>query len=66
MFAGMIFFAFCTDLLVYALAGWAIAHFGRHRLPVPWNQPAVVVPIVMCVGALFSLLTFPHWLIKVV
>lgn len=60
---GIMWFAMAVDLVLYALVGAVIVRLGRRALPAPWNQPSVMIPFVLALGALLTLATFPHWLV---
>jgi hypothetical protein len=53
--------AIFVDLLLYALAGFLVAQLGRRRLPAPWNEPGFTIPLALLVGALVTMVSFPHW-----
>jgi len=55
--------AIAVDLTLYVLLGLAIVHFGKRILPEPWNEPSFTIPLVFAIGALLTMLTFPHWLV---
>ena len=55
--------AIAVDMTIYALLGWLVVHFGRRRLPPPWNEPGIMIPLVLAIGALITMATFPHWLV---
>ncbi|MFD2647439.1 hypothetical protein ACFSX5_06460 [Devosia albogilva] len=58
----MMLFAFAVDALIYAALAAGFVWFGRRRLPEPWNKPAFTIPLVVGIGLMLSLVTFPHWL----
>lgn len=55
--------AIAVDMTIYMLVGIAIARLGHHILPAPWNRISFTVPLVLVVGALVTMATFPHWLV---
>ena len=59
----ILWMAIAVDMMVYAVLGWLIAHFGRNRLPPPWNQAGVTSPLALAIGALITMVSFPRWLV---
>jgi hypothetical protein len=55
--------AIAVDMAMYALVGIIIVRLGKRFLPEPWNQPSFTIPVVLVIGALITLATFPHWLV---
>ena len=59
----MIWFAMAVDTALYALLGAAIVVLGKRHLPPPWNEADFTIPLVVAVGMLITMVTFPHWLV---
>jgi len=55
--------AILVDMTIYGLAGFAIVKFGGRLLPDPWNRIRFTVPVVLMLGALVTLVSFPHWIV---
>ena len=55
--------AIVVDMALYAGIGTALVLLFRHRLPPPWNRLLFTVPVIIFIGAVITLSTFPHWLI---
>jgi hypothetical protein len=60
----MIGFAFLVDAAVYAVLGTLAVWLGKRHLPTPWNQPAFTIPLVVSIGLVLSLASYPHWLLR--
>ena len=59
----MIFLAFAVDAVLYAALGTVIMLLIGRRLPPPWNMAAVTIPVIICLGLLLSMATFPRWIV---
>jgi hypothetical protein len=57
----MIWFAMAVDTALYGLLGYIIVRLGKRHLPPPWNEADFTVPVVLAIGCLITLTTFPHW-----
>ena len=57
----ILWIAIIVDMMIYAIVGALIAYFGRNRLPAPWNEPGILFPLILALGALITLISFPHW-----
>ncbi len=53
--------AIAVDMVGYGVLALLIVFLGRKRLPPPWNEPGVTIPIVLTIGALITMATFTHW-----
>lgn len=60
----MILIAFLVDAAVYALVAALVVWIGKSWLPAPWGNPSITIPLVVAVGLMLSLATFPHWLMN--
>ena len=57
----MIWIAFAAHLVIYVLLGALIVKVGGRRLPEPFREMSVTVPLVTLVGMLLMLFAMPHW-----
>lgn len=46
-----------VDLTIYCILGYLFVRFARNRLPEPWTDRALVVPVFLIVGALITMAT---------
>jgi hypothetical protein len=60
----MMLFAFAVDAAIYAALATAAVLLGRRKLPEPWNRFEFMIPLVVGIGLMLSLLTYPHWLVQ--
>ena len=59
----MIWIAFAVDAAVYALLGAGVVLLGRRYLPGPWREPSFTIPLMIGLGLILSLATYPHWMV---
>ncbi|SFV38766.1 hypothetical protein SAMN05216456_3605 [Devosia crocina] len=59
----ILWIAIVVDLILYGLLGLAVVKLATRFLPPPWNTASFTVPLVVAVGALITLVTFPHWVV---
>lgn len=54
-------FAFAVDLTIWLLVGYLVGHYGKRHLPDPLKDTRLVVAIFLIVGAMVTMVSFPHW-----
>jgi hypothetical protein len=59
----IVWIAILVDMTIHGLLGFSIVKIWGKRLPASWKRKSFVIPVVLVLGALVTIVSFPHWVV---